>query len=647
MLTVMPAWLHARAAATASSSDSPATNRRAMRRIAPAVVTHPLKRLLSERCNRVARSIRRFPEGTSRKSVHGCVSKMLDLARRRSLERQASSGNDYAPAAPAKLVLVLSEELFGVHSSHAAGAGRSHGLPIAVIQHVSRNKRPRDIRQTAVLHNEVSIRIHLQLVAENLRVRLVPNGHKNAAHGKDRLLVRFRIAQLHGLHSAFRDVQDFFDHRRSHESDFFVAARAVQHDLRSAELVAAVDEVDSACELREKRRLFQRRIASADHGNLLPAEEKTVAGRAGRNAISQELALRLEPQHSRGSARGDNQRSGCISFFSGSDGKRPTSQIHFCHRARLELRAESLRLLAHMLDQVGPEDAVRKAREILDHGGQPELSARFVAVNHQRLQVGAGRVNGGRQSGAPAADNDYVVHSRVPPSIRCSGNAEDSCHEIGHCIIPSRAISFAARDLTCPASRGFSASHCFLCAARRKDESDMTRAPGTYAIFETSQGAIVCRLFEKEAPKTVANFVELAEGTKEFSDSKTGKSVKRPFYDGLTFHRVIPDFMIQGGCPLGTGTGGPGYKFADEFHKSLRHDKAGKLSMANAGPNTNGSQFFVTVAATPWLDNRHTIFGEVAEGQDIANKISTLPRDSSDRPRQPVVMQKVRIERVP
>ncbi len=175
----------------------------------------------------------------------------------------------------------------------------------------------------------------------------------------------------------------------------------------------------------------------------------------------------------------------------------------------------------------------------------------------------------------------------------------------------------------------------------------MSRAPGTYAILETSHGTIVCRLFEKEAPKTVANFVELAEGTKEFSDPKTSKPVKHPFYDGLTFHRVIPDFMIQGGCPLGTGTGGPGYKFADEFHKSLRHDKPGKLSMANSGPGTNGSQFFVTVAATPWLDNRHTIFGEVVEGQDVANKISTLPRDSSDRPRQPVVMQKVRIERVP
>ncbi len=174
----------------------------------------------------------------------------------------------------------------------------------------------------------------------------------------------------------------------------------------------------------------------------------------------------------------------------------------------------------------------------------------------------------------------------------------------------------------------------------------MTRAPGTYAIFETSQGPIVCRLFEKEAPQTVANFVGLAEGSKEFTDPKTGKKATRPFFDGLAFHRVIPDFMIQGGCPLGTGTGGPGYKFADEFHRSLRHDKPGKLSMANSGPNTNGSQFFITVAATPWLDNKHTIFGEIVEGQDVADKISKLPRHGGDRPRTPVVLERVRIEKV-
>jgi peptidyl-prolyl cis-trans isomerase A (cyclophilin A) len=173
----------------------------------------------------------------------------------------------------------------------------------------------------------------------------------------------------------------------------------------------------------------------------------------------------------------------------------------------------------------------------------------------------------------------------------------------------------------------------------------MTRPSGTYAVFETSQGTIVCRLLEKEAPQTVANFVGLAEGTKEFSDPASGAKTKKPFYDGLSFHRVIPDFMIQGGCPLGTGTGGPGFRFADEFHPTLRHSTKGKLSMANSGPGTNGSQFFITVAATPWLDNRHTIFGEVVEGQDVADKISKLPRDSSDRPRTPVVLQHVRIER--
>ena len=152
--------------------------------------------------------------------------------------------------------------------------------------------------------------------------------------------------------------------------------------------------------------------------------------------------------------------------------------------------------------------------------------------------------------------------------------------------------------------------------------------------------------FEKEAPKTVANFVGLAEGTKEFTNEKTGQKEKRPFYDGLIFHRVIPQFMIQGGCPQSNGMGGTGYKFADEFHPSLKHSKAGALSMANAGPNTNGSQFFITVAPTPWLDNRHTIFGEVVEGQEVANKISNVQRDSSDRPRTPVTTQKLRIERI-
>src|SRR5947199_8935324 len=175
----------------------------------------------------------------------------------------------------------------------------------------------------------------------------------------------------------------------------------------------------------------------------------------------------------------------------------------------------------------------------------------------------------------------------------------------------------------------------------------MARQPGTYAIFDTTEGKIVCRLFEKEAPITTKNFTDLAEGKRSWKDSVSGKSGDGPLYSGTIFHRVIPDFMIQGGDPSGTGMGGPGYKFGDETKGSpYKFDKAGKLAMANAGPGTNGSQFFITVAATPWLDNRHTIFGEVVEGQDVADKISNVPRDSNDRPKTPVSIKKLRIEHV-
>jgi len=167
-----------------------------------------------------------------------------------------------------------------------------------------------------------------------------------------------------------------------------------------------------------------------------------------------------------------------------------------------------------------------------------------------------------------------------------------------------------------------------------------------HALFTTSEGNFKIRLFDQEVPNTVANFVGLAEGTKEFTDPKTGQKTKRPFYDGLAFHRVIDAFMLQGGCPLGTGTGGPGYKFADEFNPKLRHSKPGMLSMANAGPNTNGSQFFVTLAATPWLDNKHSVFGEVVEGMDVVKKIGSVSTAKpSDKPIKPVVIQSVKIER--
>ena len=167
------------------------------------------------------------------------------------------------------------------------------------------------------------------------------------------------------------------------------------------------------------------------------------------------------------------------------------------------------------------------------------------------------------------------------------------------------------------------------------------------AHFTTSEGNFTVRLFDEEAPSTVANFVGLAEGTKEWTDPKTRRKVTQRFYDGLIFHRVIDGFMIQGGDPLGTGAGGPGFTFADELSPKRRHDKAGVLSMANAGANTNGSQFFITLAATPWLDNRHSVFGEVVDGLDVVRTIGrTATSKPGDRPLKPITIESVRIERL-
>lgn len=166
------------------------------------------------------------------------------------------------------------------------------------------------------------------------------------------------------------------------------------------------------------------------------------------------------------------------------------------------------------------------------------------------------------------------------------------------------------------------------------------------ATLSTNYGDIAISLFPNHAPKTVANFVGLAEGTKQWTDPRTRKPSNERFYDGLGFHRVIPNFMIQGGCPLGTGTGGPGYQFADEFHPELSFDRPYLLAMANAGPGTNGSQFFVTVAATPWLNRKHTIFGEVADdaSRSVVDTIAGVRTGPQDKPIEPVVISSVTIE---
>ena len=168
-----------------------------------------------------------------------------------------------------------------------------------------------------------------------------------------------------------------------------------------------------------------------------------------------------------------------------------------------------------------------------------------------------------------------------------------------------------------------------------------------YATLKTNRGDITLQLFPDHAPTTVKNFVGLAEGTQEWTDPKTGEKTTRPFYDGLVFHRVIDGFMIQGGCPIGTGTGGPGYQFKDEFHPELSFSKPYLLAMANAGPGTNGSQFFITVTPTPHLNMRHTIFGEVADqtSRDVVDAIATTKTDRGDRPAEPVVIESVNVER--
>jgi peptidyl-prolyl cis-trans isomerase A (cyclophilin A) len=185
----------------------------------------------------------------------------------------------------------------------------------------------------------------------------------------------------------------------------------------------------------------------------------------------------------------------------------------------------------------------------------------------------------------------------------------------------------------------------FLPSANAKKQNEGKKImPAKTADFETSEGNFEVT-FSETAPKTVENFAGLADGSKEWTDPKTGKKVTRPFYDGLIFHRVIEGFMIQGGCPLKNGTGGPGFKIDDEFGEGLSHDGPGVLSMANAGPNTGGSQFFITVGKTPHLNGKHAIFGKVTKGLDVVMKISRVPTGSQDRPVKEVVIKSVKIHR--
>jgi peptidyl-prolyl cis-trans isomerase A (cyclophilin A) len=176
-------------------------------------------------------------------------------------------------------------------------------------------------------------------------------------------------------------------------------------------------------------------------------------------------------------------------------------------------------------------------------------------------------------------------------------------------------------------------------------EENLGLGKGLYAVIETTIGDMTLKLEEEKTPETVKNFVGLATGEKEYTDPRTNQKSTAPFYDGTIFHRIIKDFMVQGGDRLGMGTGGPGYRFKDEFHPTLKHTGPGILSMANAGPNTNGSQFFITLVATPWLDNRHSVFGALVKGKETLESLGKVQTGAQDRPKQEVGIKRVRIVR--
>ena len=176
-------------------------------------------------------------------------------------------------------------------------------------------------------------------------------------------------------------------------------------------------------------------------------------------------------------------------------------------------------------------------------------------------------------------------------------------------------------------------------------EENQNLGKGLYAVLSTSLGDLICQLEEERTPETVANFVGLATGQKEYTDPRTNAKSTTPFYNGTIFHRIIKNFMVQAGDRLGQGVGGPGYRFKDEFHPELKHTGPGILSMANAGPGTNGSQFFITLVPTNWLDGKHTVFGKVVKGMDVLEKLGQVPTGPQDRPREETVLKEVRIFR--
>ena len=248
----------------------------------------------------------------------------------------------------------------------------------------------------------------------------------------------------------------------------------------------------------------------------------------------------------------------------------------------------------------------------------------------------------------PAAARQAQVRGvvRLVATIAKDGSVKDLKVVSGHPLLVPPALEVVRKWKYRPVLIDGKPSEVFTDVEVAFDETGEPD-PGLYAALNTSAGRIVVKLFEKEAPETVKNFAGLACGAREWTDPETKLKVKKPLYNGTIFHRVIPNFMIQGGDPAGTGSGGPGYTFADEIHPDLKFDRPGRLAMANTGPNTNGSQFFITDGPVPHLNQAHTIFGQAVEGQQLIRLIASAPRDAQDKPNAPVLLRSVRIYRLP
>ena len=231
-----------------------------------------------------------------------------------------------------------------------------------------------------------------------------------------------------------------------------------------------------------------------------------------------------------------------------------------------------------------------------------------------------------------------------PVLVRALAGASRRTANLWRPILLVVAFAGCARDATAP-DAGAAPDPATLSTTLAEAVEGIDGKGDLKAKLATSRGTIEVRLLEAQAPRTVANFVSLARGLRPFRDPETGEWVKRPFYDGLSFHRVIPGFMIQGGCPRGNGQGGPGYVFDDELTEDLVHNGEGVMGMVNAGPNTNGSQFYITDAPTPHLDQKNTIFGRVVKGIGVVRKIARAPRDGDDRPQKEVRILSVTFER--